>query len=40
MVYKSVKYLPRIMVIDTVKNIGKGLGSSAPEFGYSWYAGI
>jgi DMSO/TMAO reductase YedYZ molybdopterin-dependent catalytic subunit len=38
--YKSVKYLYRITVTDTVKNIGKGLGSSTPEAGYSWYAGI
>ncbi len=38
--YKSVKYLQRIMVTDTVKNLGKGLGSTAPEYGYSWYAGI
>lgn len=38
--YKSVKYLYRIMVTDTLKNIGKGLGSSSPEYGYSWYAGI
>jgi DMSO/TMAO reductase YedYZ molybdopterin-dependent catalytic subunit len=38
--YKSVKYLSRITVVDTVKNIGKGLGSAAAEFGYSWYAGI
>ena len=38
--YKSVKYLARIEVVDTVKNIGQGLGSAAPEFGYSWYAGI
>ena len=37
---KSVKYLSRISVVETVKNIGTGLGSSAPEFGYSWYAGI
>jgi hypothetical protein len=29
------------MITDTVKNIGKGLGSSASEVGYSWwYAGI
>src|SRR5262249_24939863 len=35
-----LKYLSRIMVTDTLKNIGKGLGSSAPESGYSWYAGI
>ena len=38
--YKNVKYLSRILVTDTVKNIGKGLGSIAPEYGYSWYAGI
>lgn len=38
--YKSVKYLSHIMVTDTLKNIGKGLGSSSPEVGYSWYAGI
>ena len=38
--YKSIKYLSRITVVDTVKNIGKGMGSLSPEVGYSWYAGI
>jgi DMSO/TMAO reductase YedYZ molybdopterin-dependent catalytic subunit len=38
--YKSVKYLSRISVVDTLKNIGAGLGSFSPEVGYSWYAGI
>ena len=38
--YKSVKYLAHILVTDTLKNIGKGLGSISPEIGYSWYAGI
>jgi len=38
--YKSVKYLSRITLTDTLKNIGKGLGSAATEGGYSWYAGI
>jgi DMSO/TMAO reductase YedYZ molybdopterin-dependent catalytic subunit len=38
--YKSVKYLSRITVTDTLKNIGQGLGSYGPEIGYSWYAGI
>ena len=38
--YKSVKYLTRITVTDTLKNIGSGLGSASPDFGYSWYAGI
>jgi DMSO/TMAO reductase YedYZ molybdopterin-dependent catalytic subunit len=38
--YKSVKYLSHIRVTDTLKNIGKGLGSASPESGYSWFAGI
>ena len=38
--FKSLKYLSRITVTDTVKNIGKGLGSSSPERGFSWYGGI
>jgi DMSO/TMAO reductase YedYZ molybdopterin-dependent catalytic subunit len=38
--YKSVKYLSRITATDTLKNIGKGWGSSSPEVGYSWFAGI
>jgi DMSO/TMAO reductase YedYZ molybdopterin-dependent catalytic subunit len=38
--YKSIKYLSHITVTDTVRNIGKGLGSASPEIGYSWYAGI
>jgi DMSO/TMAO reductase YedYZ molybdopterin-dependent catalytic subunit len=38
--YKSVKYLHRIIVTDTVKNIGKGVGGANAEDGYSWYAGI
>jgi len=38
--YKNVKYLSRVTVTDTLKNIGKGLGSRSPEIGYSWYAGI
>jgi DMSO/TMAO reductase YedYZ molybdopterin-dependent catalytic subunit len=38
--YKSVKYLSHILVTDTLKNIGEGLGSISPEIGYSWYAGI
>ncbi len=38
--YKSLKYLSHILVTDTMKHIGKGLGSVQPEFGYSWYAGI
>ena len=38
--YKSVKYLSRITVVDSLKDIGRGLGSISPEIGYSWYAGI
>ena len=38
--YKSVKHLSRIVVTDDLKGFGKGLGSSAPEAGFSWYAGI
>ncbi len=38
--YKSLKYLSRITVTDTMKNIGDGLGSGSPSTGYSWYAGI
>jgi DMSO/TMAO reductase YedYZ molybdopterin-dependent catalytic subunit len=38
--YKSVKYLSHISVTDSLKNIGKGLGSASPEYSYSWFAGI
>jgi DMSO/TMAO reductase YedYZ molybdopterin-dependent catalytic subunit len=38
--YKSVKYITRLTVTDDLKKFGKGLGSSAPEGGYAWYAGI
>jgi DMSO/TMAO reductase YedYZ molybdopterin-dependent catalytic subunit len=38
--YKSVKYINRLLVTDSLKHLGKGLGSSEPEFGYAWYAGI
>ncbi len=38
--YKSLKYLSRITVTDTMKGIGDGLGSGSPSAGYSWYAGI
>jgi DMSO/TMAO reductase YedYZ molybdopterin-dependent catalytic subunit len=38
--YKSVKYVTRVTVTDSLKRFGKGLGSASPEGGYSWYAGI
>jgi DMSO/TMAO reductase YedYZ molybdopterin-dependent catalytic subunit len=38
--YKNVKYIARLTVTDSLKKFGQGLGSSSPEFGYAWYAGI
>jgi DMSO/TMAO reductase YedYZ molybdopterin-dependent catalytic subunit len=38
--YKSVKYVTRLTVTDSMKRFGEGLGSAAPEGGYAWYAGI
>jgi DMSO/TMAO reductase YedYZ molybdopterin-dependent catalytic subunit len=38
--YKSVKFITHMTVTDSLKRFGKGLGSAAPEAGYSWYAGI
>ena len=38
--YKSVKYLSHITVTDSLKNVGSGLGSVSPDYGYSWFAGI
>ena len=38
--YKSVKYINRLAVTDSLKRFGKGLGSASPEGGYAWYAGI
>ena len=38
--YKSLKYITRMTVTDSVKGFGKGLGASSAEGGYSWYAGI
>ena len=38
--YKSVKYLRRLTVTDTIAGFGQGMGGSNPESGYSWYAGI
>jgi len=38
--YKSVKYINRLTVTDDLRTFGKGLGSAAPEEGYSWYAGM
>lgn len=38
--YKNVKYITRLTLSESLKPFGKGLGSSAPEGGYAWYAGI
>jgi len=38
--YKNLKFLTHLTVTDSLKHFGTGLGSVAPEFGYSWYAGI
>jgi DMSO/TMAO reductase YedYZ molybdopterin-dependent catalytic subunit len=38
--YKSLKYVTSLTVTNNIKQFGKGLGSSEPEVGYSWYAGI
>jgi DMSO/TMAO reductase YedYZ molybdopterin-dependent catalytic subunit len=38
--YKSVKFINRITATDSLKGLGKGLGSAAPEAGYAWFAGI
>ena len=38
--YKNIKWLSRITVTDSMDGFGQGLGSTAVEYGYSWYAGI
>ncbi len=38
--YKSVKFVTRLTVTDSLKSFGKGMGSHAAERGYSWYNGI
>ena len=38
--YKSVKFVTRVTVTDSLRGFGKGLGSASPEGGYAWYAGI
>jgi DMSO/TMAO reductase YedYZ molybdopterin-dependent catalytic subunit len=38
--YKSLKYITSLTVTDNLKKVGNGLGSSEPQDGYSWYAGI
>src|SRR5258706_449910 len=37
---KSVKYLQKITLVDSMKHVGDGRGSSEPAAGYSLYAGV
>jgi DMSO/TMAO reductase YedYZ molybdopterin-dependent catalytic subunit len=38
--YKSVKFLDRLVLADTLEGFGDGSGQSAANAGYAWYAGI
>jgi len=38
--YKSLKFINRLTVTDSMKKFGKGRGSAAAEAGYAWYVGI
>jgi DMSO/TMAO reductase YedYZ molybdopterin-dependent catalytic subunit len=39
--YKSVKFITRLTVTDSLNRFGKGSASASPEGGsYAWYAGI
>jgi DMSO/TMAO reductase YedYZ molybdopterin-dependent catalytic subunit len=38
--YKSLKYVDRITITDSMKRLGKGEGGIDPDYGYAWYAGI
>lgn len=38
--YKNLKYIARIQVTDSLKNIGDGTGAAVGDIGYSWYGGI
>jgi len=38
--YKSVKFIDRIVVTDSLTGFGNGLGQSSANDGYAWYAGI
>jgi DMSO/TMAO reductase YedYZ molybdopterin-dependent catalytic subunit len=38
--YKSVKFLNRIVVTDSLEGFGSGKGQSVANEGYAWYAGI
>ena len=38
--YKSFKWVYRIAVVDSLKDIGHGRPDLSTNYGYSWYAGI
>jgi DMSO/TMAO reductase YedYZ molybdopterin-dependent catalytic subunit len=38
--YKSVKFVTRLTLMDSMKGFRDGQGSASPAGGYSWYAGI
>ena len=38
--YKSVKFVNRLVLTDSLDGFGDGMGQSAVNDGYSWYAGI
>src|SRR5713101_9437975 len=38
--YKSVKFVTRLMVTDSLKGFVSALDPKSANFGYSWYAGI
>ena len=38
--YKSVKFLDRLVLTDSLDGFGNGKGQSAANDGYAWYAGI
>jgi len=38
--YKSVKFVTRLMVTDSLKGFVSALDPNSPNSGYAWYAGI
>ena len=38
--YKSVKFVNRLVVTDSLEGFGSGTGQSSANDGYAWYAGI
>jgi DMSO/TMAO reductase YedYZ molybdopterin-dependent catalytic subunit len=38
--YKSMKFLNRVVLTDSLDDLGDGHGSADADGGYSWYAGI